>query len=162
MLKQPGSFNQVEVVTTTCLLICLFPGAKPCLLTQGLTILFTLILFSASMRIGEINFCVVYAALTVCTAFVHGEDTDPRNLSTGAWHCRCGVEDILLEMDRILRPEGSVIIRDDVDILLNVKAIMDAMQWDGRITDHESSPHEREKILFATKKYWTAPRPDQD
>ncbi|KAL3604067.1 hypothetical protein D5086_004926 [Populus alba] len=75
---------------------------------------------------------------------------------------RCGVEDILLEMDRILRPEGSVIIRDDVDILLNVKAIMDAMQWDGRITDHESGPHEREKILFATKMYWTAPRPDQD
>jgi len=161
MLKQPGSFNQVEVVTTTCLLICLFPGAKPCLLTQGLTILFTLILFSASMRIGEIS--VLFMRLWLCVrAFVHGEDTDPLNLSTDAWHCRCGVEDILLEMDRILRPEGSVIIRDDVDILLTVKAIMDAMQWDGRIADHESSPHEREKILFATKKYWTAPRPDQD
>ncbi|GFY84250.1 S-adenosyl-L-methionine-dependent methyltransferases superfamily protein [Actinidia rufa] len=31
---------------------------------------------------------------------------------------RCEMEDILLEMDRILRPEGSVIFRDDVDILV--------------------------------------------
>ncbi|GJQ92271.1 40S ribosomal protein S9-2 [Tanacetum coccineum] len=30
---------------------------------------------------------------------------------------RCNFEDILLEMDRILRPEGAVILRDDVDVL---------------------------------------------
>ncbi|GJR01136.1 probable methyltransferase PMT2 [Tanacetum coccineum] len=29
---------------------------------------------------------------------------------------RCNFEDILLEMNRILRPEGAVILRDDVDI----------------------------------------------
>lgn len=63
------------------------------------------------------------------------------------------MEDILLEMDRILRPEGTVIIRDDVDMLLKVKIIAQAMQWDARIADHERSPHEREKILFAVKQY---------
>ncbi|EEF50466.1 ATP binding protein, putative [Ricinus communis] len=72
---------------------------------------------------------------------------------------RCDMEDLLLEMDRILRPEGSVIIRDDVDVLLKVKSIVDVMQWDARIADHERSPHEREKILFAVKQYWTAPAP---
>ncbi|MBA0846554.1 hypothetical protein Goshw_003785 [Gossypium schwendimanii] len=70
---------------------------------------------------------------------------------------RCDMEDILLEMDRVLRPEGSVIIRDDVDVLLKIKKIMDVMQWEGRIADHEKGPHEREKILFAVKQYWTAP-----
>ncbi|KAK6260747.1 hypothetical protein SCA6_015221 [Theobroma cacao] len=74
---------------------------------------------------------------------------------------RCEMEDILLEMDRILRPEGSVIIRDDVDVLVKVKNIIDVMQWDGRIVDHEDGPHEREKILFAVKQYWTAPAPEQ-
>ncbi|XVF33400.1 hypothetical protein REPUB_Repub17cG0165400 [Reevesia pubescens] len=69
---------------------------------------------------------------------------------------RCEMEDILLEMDRILRPQGSVIIRDDVDVLLKMKKIIDVMQWDGRIVDHEEGPHEREKILFAVKQYWTA------
>lgn len=74
---------------------------------------------------------------------------------------RCKVEDILLEMDRILRPQGSVILRDDVDVLLKVKSFTDAMQWDSRIADHEKGPHQREKILVAVKQYWTAPSPDQ-
>lgn len=67
------------------------------------------------------------------------------------------MEDIVLEMDRILRPEGSVIIRDDVDILVKVKRITDAMKWDSQIVDHEDGPLEREKLLFAVKLYWTAP-----
>ncbi|XP_009343539.3 probable methyltransferase PMT15 [Pyrus x bretschneideri] len=72
---------------------------------------------------------------------------------------RCEVEDILLEMDRILRPEGSIIFRDDVDVLVKVKSIMDAMQYDARIVDHEDGPIEREKIMLAVKQYWTAPAP---
>ncbi|KAJ0099848.1 hypothetical protein Patl1_20079 [Pistacia atlantica] len=69
---------------------------------------------------------------------------------------RCELEDILLEMDRILRPEGSVIFRDDVDVLVKIKKITDAMNWDSQIVDHEDGPLEREKLLFAVKLYWTA------
>ncbi|CAL0303409.1 unnamed protein product [Lupinus luteus] len=69
----------------------------------------------------------------------------------------CELENILLEMDRVLRPEGSVIIRDDVDILVKVKSITNGMDWDSQIVDHEDGPLEREKLLFAVKKYWTAP-----
>ncbi|KAJ9188383.1 hypothetical protein P3X46_003744 [Hevea brasiliensis] len=75
---------------------------------------------------------------------------------------RCEMEDILLEMDRILRPEGSVIIRDDVDILLKVKSIVNGMQWDVIIAENERSAHAREKVLFAVKQYWTAPDPNQN
>ncbi|CAJ1952669.1 unnamed protein product [Sphenostylis stenocarpa] len=70
---------------------------------------------------------------------------------------RCELEDILLEMDRILRPEGSVIIRDDVDILVKVKSVAGGMDWDSQIVDHEDGPLEREKLLFAVKNYWTSP-----
>ena len=70
---------------------------------------------------------------------------------------RCEMEDILLEMDRILRPEGSVIFRDDVDVLVKIKRITDGMEWESKIVDHEDGPLEREKLLFAVKKYWTAP-----
>ncbi|GAV85588.1 Methyltransf_29 domain-containing protein [Cephalotus follicularis] len=72
------------------------------------------------------------------------------------------MEDILLEMDRILRPEGGVIIRDDVDLLVKIKSITDGMQWESRIVDHEKGPHQREKILYAVKQYWTAPAPVQN
>ncbi|KAG5558526.1 hypothetical protein RHGRI_008459 [Rhododendron griersonianum] len=70
---------------------------------------------------------------------------------------RCEMEDILLEMDRILRPEGSVIFRDDVDVLVKVKRVIDGMKWDSQIVDHEDGPLKREKLLFAVKVYWTAP-----
>ncbi|KAK1304322.1 putative methyltransferase PMT15 [Acorus calamus] len=74
---------------------------------------------------------------------------------------RCDMDDILLEMDRILRPEGTVIFRDDVDVLVKVKAITDGMKWESMIVDHEDGPMEREKILMAVKTYWTAPPADQ-
>ncbi|KAI4378134.1 hypothetical protein MLD38_015659 [Melastoma candidum] len=73
------------------------------------------------------------------------------------YKARCEAEDILLEMDRILRPEGSVIIRDDVDILVKVKRLMDRMDYDSQIIDHEDGPLIRQKLLFAVKSYWTAP-----
>ncbi|RZS28318.1 hypothetical protein BHM03_00061888 [Ensete ventricosum] len=74
---------------------------------------------------------------------------------------RCEMEDILLEMDRILRPEGTVIIRDDVDILVKIKSIADGMRWNSRIADHEDGPLLREKLLLVVKTYWTAPGPDR-
>lgn len=67
------------------------------------------------------------------------------------------MDDILLEMDRILRPEGSIIIREDVDILVEVKRIVDGLNWESLIVDHEDGPMEREKLLFGVKTYWTAP-----
>jgi len=72
------------------------------------------------------------------------------------------MENILLEMDRILRPKGGVILRDNVDVLTKVKSIADEMQWDTRIRDHEEGPYQREKILIAVKQYWTAPPTEQN
>ncbi|KMT07079.1 hypothetical protein BVRB_6g154060 [Beta vulgaris subsp. vulgaris] len=68
---------------------------------------------------------------------------------------KCNLEDILLEMDRILRPEGAVIIRDEVDVLVKVKKIVAGMRWDTRMVDHEDGPLVPEKILVAVKQYWT-------
>ncbi|MED6145900.1 hypothetical protein PIB30_029383 [Stylosanthes scabra] len=68
---------------------------------------------------------------------------------------RCNVTLILLEMDRILRPEGTVIFREGVELLVKIKSITDAMRWKSSITDHESGPFNPEKILVAEKTYWT-------
>lgn len=69
---------------------------------------------------------------------------------------RCGAEDILLEMDRILRPEGTVIFRDQVDVLMQVKRIVKGMRWNVKMVDHEDGPLVPEKVLFAVKQYWVA------
>ncbi|PWZ19559.1 putative methyltransferase PMT17 [Zea mays] len=68
---------------------------------------------------------------------------------------RCDITYILLEMDRILRPEGTVIIRDNVEVLVKVQAITGGMRWKSQIMDHESGPFNPDKILVAVKTYWT-------
>lgn len=67
---------------------------------------------------------------------------------------KCNLEDILLEMDRILRPEGAVIVRDEVDVMNKVKVIAQGMRWDTKLLDHEDGPLVPEKILVAVKQYW--------
>ncbi|KAH7653684.1 putative S-adenosyl-L-methionine-dependent methyltransferase protein [Dioscorea alata] len=74
---------------------------------------------------------------------------------------RCDITYILLEMDRILRPEGTVIFRDTVDVLVNIQKIAQGMRWTCRIMDHESGPFNPEKILFAVKDYWTGKPAEQ-
>ncbi|GLJ07296.1 hypothetical protein SUGI_0063800 [Cryptomeria japonica] len=61
---------------------------------------------------------------------------------------RCDIIDILLEMDRIVRPEGAVIIRDHVDVLVKVKKITDSMSWESHLAHNERGPFSVEKILF--------------
>lgn len=68
---------------------------------------------------------------------------------------RCDITYILLEMDRILRPEGTVIFRDTVEVLVKIQGITDGMRWKSKIMDHESGPFNAEKILVAVKTYWT-------
>ncbi|KAI3981135.1 hypothetical protein MKX01_032275 [Papaver californicum] len=68
---------------------------------------------------------------------------------------RCDITYILLEMDRILRPEGSVIFRDTVEVLVKIQSITEGMRWKSQIMDHESGPFNPEKILVAVKTYWT-------
>ena len=67
---------------------------------------------------------------------------------------RCDLEDILLEMDRILRPEGAVILRDSVEVLNKVRKTMSGMRWKSKLLDHEDGPLVPEKLLIAVKDYW--------
>ncbi|PSR91661.1 Methyltransferase [Actinidia chinensis var. chinensis] len=67
---------------------------------------------------------------------------------------KCELEDILLEMDRILRPEGAVIFRDEVNVLNKVRKIVGGMRWETKMNDHDDGPLVPEKILVAVKQYW--------
>ena len=61
-----------------------------------------------------------------------------------------------MEMDRILRPEGAVIFRDQVDVLTKVKRIVSGMRWNTKMADHEDGPLVPEKILVAVRQYWVS------
>lgn len=61
---------------------------------------------------------------------------------------KCDFIDIFLEMDRILRPEGAVILRDHVDIIAKAKKEAERLGWQCRIVHSEKGPFDEEKLLI--------------
>ncbi|XP_027079710.1 probable methyltransferase PMT20 [Coffea arabica] len=66
---------------------------------------------------------------------------------------RCEMKYILLEMDRILRPNGYAIVRESSFYVDAVAAIAKGMKWGCRKEDTEYGV-DKEKILICQKKLW--------
>ncbi|KAL1329581.1 probable methyltransferase PMT13 isoform X1 [Arachis ipaensis] len=67
---------------------------------------------------------------------------------------RCNLVDLMVEIDRILRPEGTVVVRDIPEAIDKVARIARAVRWRPTIYDKEPESHGRDKILVATKTFW--------
>ncbi|GKV13064.1 hypothetical protein SLEP1_g24137 [Rubroshorea leprosula] len=63
----------------------------------------------------------------------------------------------MVEMDRMLRPEGTVVIRDSPEVIEKVEHIAHAVRWTTSLYEKEPESHGREKILVATKTFWKLP-----
>ncbi|RWW46003.1 hypothetical protein BHE74_00048130 [Ensete ventricosum] len=76
---------------------------------------------------------------------------------TGFTCHRCSLVDLMVEMDRVLRPEGTAVVRDSPEVIDKAAHIAHAIRWTVHV--HESEPESRggEKILVATKTFWTSP-----
>uniref|UniRef100_A0A803N849 Methyltransferase n=3 Tax=Chenopodium quinoa TaxID=63459 RepID=A0A803N849_CHEQI len=61
-------------------------------------------------------------------------------------------------MDRILRPEGFVIIRDHPSVINYLKKYLIALRWDGWVVEVEPKvdilSRNDERVLIARKKLW--------
>jgi len=68
--------------------------------------------------------------------------------------CRCHLVDVMVEMDRILRPEGTAVIRDSPEIIDKVERIANAIRWKVEVHDGEPESNQEVKILVATKEFW--------
>ncbi|KAJ0933132.1 putative S-adenosyl-L-methionine-dependent methyltransferase [Helianthus annuus] len=66
----------------------------------------------------------------------------------------CSLEDIMLEMDRLIRPQGYVIIRDDESILSRIRDLGPKFLWE--VTSHalENQQGVSEPVLIGQKKFW--------
>lgn len=65
---------------------------------------------------------------------------------------RCNVSTIMLEMDRILRPDGRAYILDSVTVIDELKDIADALGWVTYIFDSIEGPLARWKLLVGEKR----------
>ncbi|KAK8943292.1 putative methyltransferase PMT7 [Platanthera zijinensis] len=66
----------------------------------------------------------------------------------------CSIEDIVLEMDRIIRPQGFIIIRDEVSIVARIKDIAPKFLWDVSSYMLENEEKKLEPVLICRKKFW--------
>lgn len=72
-------------------------------------------------------------------------------------YCRCSLVDLMVEMDRLLRPEGTVVVRDSPEVIEKVDRIARAVRWKSSMHEKEPESNGREKILVATKTLWKLP-----
>jgi hypothetical protein len=69
----------------------------------------------------------------------------------------CSAEDLLLEMDRILRPTGFIIIRDKQSVVDFVKKYLPALHWEVVAVSDSSSDSDQDGdnvVLIIQKKIW--------
>ncbi|KAG4925479.1 hypothetical protein JHK87_051019 [Glycine soja] len=62
---------------------------------------------------------------------------------------RCTLVDLMVEIDRMLRPEGTVVVRDAPEVIDRVARIASAVRWKPTVYDKEPESHGREKILLS-------------
>ncbi|XP_057531885.1 probable methyltransferase PMT10 [Amaranthus tricolor] len=65
---------------------------------------------------------------------------------------RCNISTIMLEMDRILRPDGLVYVRDSISVMDELKELATAMSWVCFLHDTGEGPHSSWKILRCQKR----------
>ncbi|XP_050213144.1 probable methyltransferase PMT10 [Mercurialis annua] len=65
---------------------------------------------------------------------------------------KCNMSTIMLEMDRILRPGGTVYIRDIVSVMGELEEIANAMGWVSAVHDTSEGPHASWRILICEKR----------
>ncbi|KAE9612212.1 putative S-adenosyl-L-methionine-dependent methyltransferase [Lupinus albus] len=69
----------------------------------------------------------------------------------------CSPEDLLIEMDRILRPKGFIIINDKPSVVLSIKKFLPALHWQAvAISGVEQGSDQRkdDAVLIIQKKIW--------
>ncbi|KAG9134327.1 hypothetical protein Leryth_024991 [Lithospermum erythrorhizon] len=64
---------------------------------------------------------------------------------------RCNIEDLLFEMDRILRPEGWVILSDKVGLIEQTRMLASQIRWEARVIDPENGSDQR--LLICQKPF---------
>lgn len=81
--------------------------------------------YAFKLYIGGYNFCVVF-------------------------NCRCKLTSVMAEIDRIVRPGGKLIVRDESSSIGEVENLLKSLHWEVHLTFSK----DQEGILSATKSDW--------
>ncbi|XP_010255504.1 PREDICTED: probable methyltransferase PMT13 [Nelumbo nucifera] len=100
------------------------------------------------------DWCEPFSTYPRTYDFIHVNSIDSLVKYPGSGRNRCNLVDLMVEIDRMLRPEGTVVVRDSPEVIDKVVRIARAIRLTATIHDPETESTGREKILVATKKDW--------
>ncbi|CAN6484870.1 unnamed protein product [Victoria cruziana] len=86
--------------------------------------------------------------------FIHVTSIDSLTRDTLTGNYRCNLVDLMVEMDRMLRPEGTVVIRDSADVIEKAAQIAHGIRWTASVHETEPESAGGERLLVATKVLW--------
>lgn len=100
------------------------------------------------------DWCEPFSTYPRTYDLIHASSIDTILRESASGKMRCNLVDVMVEIDRILRPEGTVVIRDSPEVIEKVDRIAHAVRWSTAIHEKEPESHAREKILVARKNSW--------
>ncbi|XP_062090252.1 probable pectin methyltransferase QUA3 [Humulus lupulus] len=103
------------------------------------------------------DWCEPFSTYPRSYDFIHVTGIESLIKHPGSGKSRCNLVDLMVEMDRMLRPEGTVLVRDSPEAIDKVARIARAVRWTAAIHQKEPESNGREKILVATKNFWKLP-----
>jgi Putative S-adenosyl-L-methionine-dependent methyltransferase len=65
-------------------------------------------------------------------------------------HVRCPILPVVVEVDRIVRPGGKIIVRDDPSTVSEVETLLKSLHWEVQLTFSK----DQEGMLCAEKSDW--------
>ncbi|XP_071732476.1 probable methyltransferase PMT3 [Rutidosis leptorrhynchoides] len=104
--------------------------------------------------IGSIhNWCEAYSTYPRTYDLLHANNVFSDIIEKNG----CSGEDLLIEMDRILRPTGFLIVRDKKPVIDFVKNYLSAIHWETvALADSSSDSDGDDVVLIVQKKLWLA------
>jgi SAM-dependent methyltransferase len=100
------------------------------------------------------DWCEPFSTYPRTYDLIHVSTVESLIKDPGSGQSRCHLVDLMVEIDRMLRPEGTVVMRDSPEVIEKVEQIAHAVRWTTTIHEKEPESHAREKILVATKTFW--------
>lgn len=120
-------------------------GANHSTPTQGRTTFFTQIIFSPRSKQGELN----TSTPSFINSFPMLQSLPFANALLDDIH-RCNIAALVAETDRILRPEGKLIVRDNSKTVNELENMFKSMKWEVRFTYFKDN----EALLCVQKSMW--------
>ncbi|KAL6981885.1 putative pectin methyltransferase qua3 [Sarracenia purpurea var. burkii] len=103
------------------------------------------------------DWCEPFSTYPRSYDLIHVSSIESLIKDPGSGKSRCNLVDLMVEIDRMLRPEGTVVIRDSSEVINKLGRIANAVRWTATIHEKEPESQGREKILVATKSFWKLP-----